>query len=57
MEHWEAILKLYSYHPNVDRYKCEVCGKLYKSDNGIYHHIDNNHLAEINSTIKAYLAY
>ncbi len=43
MDHWEAILKLYDYDPNVDRYKCQVCGGLYKTDGGIYRHIGNNH--------------
>ena len=49
MERWEAILDLYSYHPDVNRYKCKVCGKLYKSDPGIYDHIDNTHSVEINA--------
>ena len=49
MERWEAILKLYSYHPEVNRYRCDTCNKLYKSDRGVYKHADEHHNTEINS--------
>jgi len=48
MDRWEAILKLYDYRPDINRYKCNVCGKLFKIDNRIYYHIDNQHNQEIN---------
>lgn len=48
MDKWEAILKLYTYHPDVNRFKCSVCGRLYKTSTGVYRHIDKTHNAEIN---------
>ncbi len=47
MDRWEAIYKLFTYYPDVDRYKCEVCGKLYKSERRCFWHIDNSHNAEV----------
>ena len=43
MERWEIILSMYVYEPNIARYKCKECGRLFKTDKGIYEHIDNSH--------------
>lgn len=48
MDRWESILKLYTYLPILDRYKCKVCGKLLKTDKWIYKHVDDNHNNEVN---------
>lgn len=56
MEHWEAILKLYTFRPET-RYICTVCNKRYQSNRGIYNHVESNHIDKIlklrNETISA----
>lgn len=47
MERWEIIFTLFTYCPNIDRYKCVPCGKLYKSQRGIWAHIENSHNEEV----------
>ena len=48
MDKWEIILKLHNYLPQINKYKCLVCNKHYKTEMGIYKHIENNHIKEIN---------
>ena len=48
MERSEAIFKLFDYYPETDRYSCRICRKLYKTERGIYRHIEISHNTEIN---------
>ena len=49
MDRWEAVLELYNYQPDIDRYGCKVCNnKLYKTCLGVSKHIRERHIKEIN---------
>lgn len=50
-ERWEVILSLYTYNPNKDRFICNVCSKVLKTDNGMYTHISENHHEDINKEL------
>ena len=47
MERWEAIYKLFFLGDNA-LYQCTKCKCKFKTEGGVYRHIENNHNAEIN---------
>ena len=49
MERWEVIFRLFIFCPEINKYRCSVCKKEYKSQNGIWGHIENEHNVEINT--------
>ena len=47
MERWEAIYKLF-FLGDYALYQCTKCKRKFKTEGGVYRHIENNHNAEIN---------